>query len=197
MERIGRITSAALVLAFAAIIITLSNLFAQVSGNYQSEVGSSGSCKEAGMSTAEIDGNSYDVAYESHATFETVSNSDDPTSTTLKAVAFTATGEHPELGTVSWTLYPSTVQSTITANQAESDFPATSRLFFYAEITVSSQPGAVYRSDEALEMVNHNLTEWPHNNAEYSQEKAVSFTNINDPTQTLSITGMTGRVSAE
>lgn len=56
------------------------------------------------------------------------------------------------------------------------------RFSFFAETTVSSQPGRVFRSVQELTFVNGNvLTFNPHQNEQFKLENAVDFEDVNAP----------------
>jgi hypothetical protein len=189
-----KILSALFATSVSMIMVSASTLFAQAP--YQYDVGSVNSCNASGTSTINSGELSADVPYTGVGTFETRSNSENPTSTTLKVVSFYGSGTDPVLGKVIWELAPSEgLESTITANQADAALPATGRLVFNAQITVDSDPEALYVSDTPVIMVG-TISEWPHNNAQYSQEGVVTFTNVNDPSQTMSVPAMTGTMNA-
>jgi|GEM_PF-3237184 len=186
--------------AIAAGIVALASTAHAQNAPYQYPVGSANSCGAQGTTATQLGGYSSTIPYQGQGTFQTISNSEDdsqPASTTMMAVAFEGTGQDPELGEVTWRLVPSTtVLSTITANQVSSPLPATGRLSFYAEVRVSSQPEAIYRSENPVVMVNRNITEWPHRRARYNQESTVILRNINNPAQVMMAPAMTAVVTA-
>ncbi len=167
-----------------AMIVLAAQAFAPTAP-YYAPVGTIRTCTVAG--TAGIGGIS--VSYTALGSFQTLSNSEQlPASTTLNASGFTGSGQSPQLGEVRLSLVPtSSTLSTITANQASSSLPATGTLRFNVDLTISSQPNALYRSDAPVEMVNPNITAWPHRDARYTQTRPVTLTNIYDRSQTIQI----------
>jgi len=169
-----------------AMIVLAAQAFAPTAP-YYAPVGTIRTCNVSG--TAGIGG--LRVTYTALGSFQTLSNSATlPASTTLNASGFTGSGQSPQLGEVRLSLVPtSSTLSTITANQSSSSLPATGTLRFNVDLTISSQPNAIYRSNSPVEMVNSNITAWPHRDAVYGQAGTVTLTNINDRTQTIQLSG--------
>lgn len=112
--------------------------------------------------------------------FNAVAQSADgqPSSSTQSPVTFSATATDPTLGTITWTLDPArrATNTTITANQGGTDFPATSTISIPVQATISSQVGKTYRSIGEVQFSNGNLRSFnPQNNEAYSQLGVASF----------------------
>jgi len=112
--------------------------------------------------------------------FNAVAQSADgqPSSSTQSPVSFSATANDPTLGTISWTLDPArrATNTTITANQGGTDYPATSTISIPVQATISSQVGKTYRSIGEVQFSNGNLRSFnPQNNESYNQIGVASF----------------------
>lgn len=112
--------------------------------------------------------------------FNAVAQSADgqPSSSTQSPVSFSATATDPTLGTITWTLDPTrrATNTTITANQGGTDYPATSTINIPVQATISSQVGKTYRSIGEVQFSNGNLRSFnPQNNEPYSQIGVASF----------------------
>ena len=134
------------------------------------------------------------VPFQGTVAFQTVSNSDNPISTVLRATGFDGTGYNPEIGNVTLRLASQEALSSITTNVPGKPFPATSRLTFNGLFTLSSNPTAAYTG--VLTVSNTNITTWPHRDTRYAQEGVARFTNTRNPDDYIDVQGVVVTVNA-
>jgi hypothetical protein len=105
-------------------------------------------------------------------------------STTENLISLQASGDDPVYGHIVTTLDQTqpVTPTTIRANQLSDQFPATGNINFRVTITLGSQPGAIYRSMEEIQIDDPNLQSLrPHVNAHYRLRNPVRFENIQNP----------------
>jgi hypothetical protein len=93
-------------------------------------------------------------------TFQTtsVTSASQPAGNTQSPVSLNASVS-TSLGTISWNFSTDAATATsINANQAGADFPATSDIYFTPEATISSQRGVTYKATSEVHLQNTNLT---------------------------------------
>lgn len=155
---------------------------------YQYRIGTISFCFVSGTLLAIQQETACFIPFEGRAGFETVNNSESPTSTTLKAISFEGTGYAPEAGEVTLELASTGPLSTITGTGASptgGGFPASSILTFDAKFTLSSQPGAVYTGE--ITVTNPDIIEWPHNETKYEQAGTATLTHTTDPLKSIEV----------
>lgn len=106
-----------------------------------------------------------------------------PLNESLPPAGITAKGVDPAYGTITTTLDPNRTSSnaTIVSNQANTEFPATVRISFFAQTTISTLAG-IYDSRTQLVFVNKSVTSYrPFNNEKLLLESDVEFYNHADP----------------
>lgn len=171
-----------------------ARLFLAPLAPYQYQPATISVCSTGGVILASSQGATLQIPFQGNVTFETLSNSNNPISTTLHATAFEGSGQNPELGNVTLRLSSQEQLSTITTNVPGKAFPATSRLTFDGFFTFSSRPDAAYSG--TLTVSNTNITTWPHKDTKYAQEGVARFTNINNPDDVIDVRGVTVNVNA-
>lgn len=100
-----------------------------------------------------------------------------PCSVNLTPAAISLTGSNATLGTITTSLSATGAPTTtITSNQANTEFPATGNVYFNVSVTISSQPGKTFTSRTAIQLQNTNLNSFnPHVNETYSQVGTVTL----------------------
>ncbi len=175
-------------------VATAARLFLAPLAPYQYPVSTINWCSTGGVILASSQGVTLQIPFQGNVAFETIANSDNPISTTLRATTFEGSGQNPELGTVTLRLSSQNQLSTITTNAPGKAFPATSRLTFDGLFTFSSRPDAAYTG--TLTVSNTNLTSWPHRDTRYVQEGVARFTNLGNPNDVIEVRGVTVNVNA-
>ena len=129
-------------------------------------------------------GNSYPATSTGVGDFKIVNTSTNPCVAELDVTNINVTSNSGALGTVTTTLDPTRLspRSKIRSNSLASEFPATEDIYFYAQATVSSRPGRIYRSFQPVHLNSPNVkTFGPHLNEVFSLVGKVDFYDINVP----------------
>lgn len=131
----------------------------------------------------DLSGNQYPATSTGNATFQATGTVINPCTQLLKPVSLSATGSNPTLGTVTTTLDGSRTPaaSSVAANQAGSEFPATATINFYANATLSSKPGVNYRSIQQLTLQGKVSSFNPFKQERFVLLKSVDFEDVNRP----------------
>jgi hypothetical protein len=146
-------------------------------------------------------GNTYPATSTGVGDFKIVNTTTNPCVAELDVTNINVTSTNGALGTVTTTLDPTRLspRSRIRSNSVASEFPATEDIFFYAQATISSRPGRVYRSFQPVHLNSPNVKTFnPHNNEVFNLVGKVDFYDINVPNvvaftlTTLKVT-LTGR----
>lgn len=117
------------------------------------------------------------------ASFQSIASTQTPVaSTTYAPVSLNFSGSDPTYGTFSFSFDASRppTNSTVTANQAGNDFPATADIYANVSGTVSGLPGTYTNNSECH--MNATINSWnPQNNETYTFVNDVTFSNPDDP----------------
>lgn len=117
-------------------------------------------------------------------TFEITNTQTNPCQARLKPRSGSTSVVHPALGIITTTFDESrqSTESTIISNQDDAEFPATENIYFYAEVTISSQPGKKYRSIQEVHFSSNNVTSFnPHVDEVFNLVNPVDFEDVNEP----------------
>ena len=116
--------------------------------------------------------------------FTVVNSSVNPCTAVLDPTLINVTSTDPVLGTVTTTLDRNrrSTSSTIVSNVSGVEFPATEDIYFFAEATISSRPGKLYRSIQEVHLNSRNvLTFNPHRQERFNLVRRVDFEDVNAP----------------
>ena len=131
-----------------------------------------------GMFDYVLGGIQYIMPINGAGVFTTTATATSPCSTTLSPASGSFTGIDPVLGTVVTTFDASrtATASTIVSNSIGSEFPATEDVYFYANCTMSSNPGITYRSIQEVHLQSTNVNSYnPHSCEQFTLVQAVDF----------------------
>ncbi len=129
-------------------------------------------------------GNVYNATSTGVGQFTVVNTGTNPCKAALDVNSINITSTEPVLGTITTVLDLTrrSQSSTIQSNQIGAQFPATEDIYFYAEATVSSRPGIIYRSRTQLHLSSTQVTSFnPHVNERFNLAGSVDFVDINQP----------------
>lgn len=161
-----------------ALVITITSAFTFVGSYRDNPPGAVAACP--GANSADI--GDFTVNGVCVTTQQTLANSPDgetPAWTQFQVSGFTNTQEHPELGTLTYSVDPSRpLTSEIRANQESDEFPATATLHWHATLVDGS--GVEYRSINPVTM-QAIITFWPNNNTTYTQIGTTDFERVSEP----------------
>jgi hypothetical protein len=173
-----------LILATGLFILASVAASAQVDAPYVLPIGTRGNCNAA--VTANLTGGlTGPIVVNGLATFEWVATSQPGELrpwAELQPRAVSHNGNSPAYGPVTLDLNAAApaANSRIEAVNEGAAFPASSNLRFNAVVTVASRPGVLYRSINEI-VISSQLTQWPHNNAVYSQVGTTDFEDAAHP----------------
>jgi hypothetical protein len=133
---------------FLMMAVTTQN--AQVISVLRPPIGSTSTCPAGWDNVLTANGNVFRFPATGTATFSTtaVSAANQPAGNRQSLQTLTASAVVEQLGTISWTAVNSLNTTQIVANQLNTDFPATSDIYFKPTATVSSKPGVTYTGSE-------------------------------------------------
>jgi hypothetical protein len=120
-------------------------------------------------------------------------STDGPTSVQLTTKTWTGTGHSDQLGDVTWEFdVDRPVEgSNITANQEDSDFPATAELYFHIIGSLSALPGEKYRSVTPVHLYATTINSFnPFGHETFALKEPVTFENLSDPNDRFTLTAI-------
>jgi hypothetical protein len=122
--------------------------------------------------------------------FEVVALGSSPSSVSLQPVSWTGSGSSPTLGSMSWQfdVSRSVANTTLTANQLGSDFPATAQIRFHVTGTIAAYPGVTFISQTPVVLVGTINSYNPYVNESFSLASSVVFVDKANPTTGPSFT---------
>jgi hypothetical protein len=129
-------------------------------------------------------GNVYNATSTGVGDFTVVNTGTLPCQATLDPVNISITSTDPVLGTITTTLDQTrrSTSSTIISNTPGIEFPATEKINFFAEATISSRPGKQYRSIQEVQLGSRNVNSFnPHRQERFSLIRKVDFEDVNNP----------------
>ncbi len=129
-------------------------------------------------------GNVYTPSSTGTGTFIVLNTSTNPCTAQLGPQAINITSVDPVLGTITTTADLSRVAnaSVIRSNILGFEFPATEDIYFYANTTISSRPGRLYRSIQQVHLNSTNVNSFaPHVNERFTLAGQVDFEDVNIP----------------
>jgi hypothetical protein len=129
-------------------------------------------------------GNVFNATSTGVGDFKVINTGTLPCQAVLDPVTINITSTDPVLGTVTTTLDPNrtSTSSTITSNTPGIEFPATEKINFFAEATISSRPGKQYRSIQEVQLSSRTVSSFnPHRQERFSLVRKVDFEDVNNP----------------
>jgi hypothetical protein len=115
--------------------------------------------------------------------FTIVNSSTNPCVAELKPNRIEVTSNNPDLGQITTKLDPTrgSSLSTIKSLVPGSEFPAEERINFFAETTLASNPGTVYRSINEIQLVGTVNSFNPHRDERFKLAAPADFEDIRNP----------------
>lgn len=129
-------------------------------------------------------GNVYNATSTGVGQFTVVNSGTNPCTASLDPTLISITSNDRVLGTVTTTLDPTrrSTSSRITSLVAGQEFPAQEDIFFFAEATISSQPGRQYRSIQEVHLNSQRVNTFnPHVNEVFNLAGQVDFEDVRNP----------------
>jgi hypothetical protein len=128
-------------------------------------------------------GNSYPSTSNGVGEFTIVSTGTNPCRAELKPNRIEVTSNNPDLGVITTKLDPTRASSlsTVRSLAVASEFPAEERINFFAETTLASNPGVVYRSINEIQLVGTINSFNPHRDERFKLAAPADFEDIRNP----------------